>query len=352
MADNCTEGHRKKAKYLLGEEELANLKRSKSSAPESSSEPAPAPTPTSEPFPTEPLYNGPPFDPNFPFGSEAANLEYSMLSAILGSPPAGDAPSPSQPPYTGSISNASWATDSLSQSQYGQSPVLGTSGYGPNYSEQQMSIQPPGTPLSAGSGSQMSPTFMDAYPTVSRYQQPQQEPDQQLQYNPQYVQQQQVHNQPPQSLHTLEPRYRRESRSSPTSNSAFMERSSSKDSIARALGSPASSSSPTSTSMHVNYTDSIHPQNSQPQSIDALVTRPYDYTEGYHFLMKHLPSRFEKNDILRIVRALAIFRPSLIAMQMPLTEEDEMFVEKCFQRSLMVSLHHITGQQVPYYAAT
>jgi hypothetical protein len=46
--------------------------------------------------------------------------------------------------------------------------------------------------------------------------------------------------------------------------------------------------------------------------------------------------RFEKNDILRIVRALAIVRPSLIALQMPLTEEDEVFVEKCFQRSLLV----------------
>lgn len=46
--------------------------------------------------------------------------------------------------------------------------------------------------------------------------------------------------------------------------------------------------------------------------------------------------RFEKNDILRIVRALAIFRPSLIAMQMPLTEEDEVFVEKSLQRSIIV----------------
>ena len=48
--------------------------------------------------------------------------------------------------------------------------------------------------------------------------------------------------------------------------------------------------------------------------------------------------RFEKNDILRIVRALAIVRPSLIALQMPLSEEDEVFVEKCFQRSLLVSV--------------
>ena len=48
---------------------------------------------------------------------------------------------------------------------------------------------------------------------------------------------------------------------------------------------------------------------------------------------------FEKNDILRIVRALAIYRPSLIALQMPMSEEDEVFVEKCFQRSLVVRVY-------------
>jgi len=51
--------------------------------------------------------------------------------------------------------------------------------------------------------------------------------------------------------------------------------------------------------------------------------------------MKVLPFRFEKNEILRIVRALALFRPSLIAIQMPLTEEDEIFIEKCVQRSVI-----------------
>ncbi len=83
------------------------------------------------------------------------------------------------------------------------------------------------------------------------------------------------------------------------------------------------------------------------------VTTPFDYVDGYHFLMQHLQGRyvckscivismanilfrFDKMDILRIVRALAIFRPSLIALQMDLTTEDEIFAEKCFQRSLLV----------------
>jgi len=43
--------------------------------------------------------------------------------------------------------------------------------------------------------------------------------------------------------------------------------------------------------------------------------------------------RFEKNDILRIIRALATFRPSLIALQMPLTEEDEVRLALSLSRS-------------------
>lgn len=65
------------------------------------------------------------------------------------------------------------------------------------------------------------------------------------------------------------------------------------------------------------------------------VTKPYPYAQSYHYLVRHLKERFEKNDILRIIRALATFRPSLIALQMPLTEEDETFVERTFQRTLV-----------------
>ena len=49
--------------------------------------------------------------------------------------------------------------------------------------------------------------------------------------------------------------------------------------------------------------------------------------------------------MLRIVRALAIYRPSLIALLMPLSIDDEVWAEKCFQRSLLVRpiiiiIHH------------
>lgn len=65
------------------------------------------------------------------------------------------------------------------------------------------------------------------------------------------------------------------------------------------------------------------------------LTRPFPYTEGYHFLLKYVTENFQKSDVLRIVRALGLFRPSLIALQMPLTEEDEVFVERSIQRTIL-----------------
>ena len=64
-------------------------------------------------------------------------------------------------------------------------------------------------------------------------------------------------------------------------------------------------------------------------------TKPFRYTEGYHILLKYVTQKYEKSDVLRIVRALAIFRPSLIALQMALSEEDEKFVERAFQRTML-----------------
>lgn len=61
-----------------------------------------------------------------------------------------------------------------------------------------------------------------------------------------------------------------------------------------------------------------------------------NYLEGYHALIRYLQKSFKnKSDTLRIIRALSIYRPSLIALQMQLTPEDEVFVERSFQRTLI-----------------
>lgn len=41
---------------------------------------------------------------------------------------------------------------------------------------------------------------------------------------------------------------------------------------------------------------------------------------------------------MRISRALALFRPSVLASMMNLTEDDLIFTEKCLQRTLLVSI--------------
>ncbi|KAG9316248.1 hypothetical protein JVU11DRAFT_2275 [Chiua virens] len=311
MSGSCIEGHRKKAKYLLDDEELDQLK-SKPSLPEKNSDdPLPA-IPTSEPFPAnDPLFNVS-FDPNFAFGSEAANLEYSILSAILGNPSPPDsasttAPSPSQPQLPSSVPNSAWSPEPLHaqphyQTGHSQAPY-------PFTEPTRLSIPEP--TLAATAHPSPTTAFISYSPT--QFSHPSQDSTADISYPPY------PHGQ---STPSIPPRYSRD----PNSIAPLgMVRASSKEAGPQSLDT-STHPSPSSTS-------------STPQSMDhhspLSISTPYDYTEGYHFLMKHLPTRFEKNDILRIVRALAIFRPSLIALQMPMTDEDEVFVERCFQRSLL-----------------
>jgi hypothetical protein len=64
------------------------------------------------------------------------------------------------------------------------------------------------------------------------------------------------------------------------------------------------------------------------------VNKPYDYKEGFHHLVKYVKGCMQKKNILRICRALAQFRPSFMAILIHLSEEDLIFMEKCFQRTL------------------
>lgn len=73
-----------------------------------------------------------------------------------------------------------------------------------------------------------------------------------------------------------------------------------------------------------------------PSSAPSAPTYPSTRTPNTFVDQSPIFLRFEKNDILRVVRALAIFRPSLIALQMPMSEQDEVFVERALQRSLLV----------------
>ncbi|KAJ3207853.1 Dynein heavy chain 6, axonemal [Entophlyctis luteolus] len=77
------------------------------------------------------------------------------------------------------------------------------------------------------------------------------------------------------------------------------------------------------------------------------ITRPYDYREGYHYLVKYISERMDKSDIMRICGSLAKFRPSFMAVVMNLSEEDLVFMEKCFQRTLIEYEKLITYSGTP-----
>lgn len=190
-----------------------------------------------------------PFDPNFPFGSEAANLEYNILSAILGN----NNPSPSQGESTPPPTFSNWpSSDPL---------------------------------LSSQSSAFMSSSAPSSYLTYQYQDPPRTSELAELQY-PQFQQSNGS------VIHPVQPRYPLpKSPKSPLS--VFIDESSH-----GLLSPPHSNASPSLTPSVPRPADSsslvpvgTYTPGSKLQSINDRVTKPYDYTEGYHFLMKHLPIR-------------------------------------------------------------
>lgn len=69
------------------------------------------------------------------------------------------------------------------------------------------------------------------------------------------------------------------------------------------------------------------------------VTEPYSYSQGFHHLLSFARQRMDKDDMLRICKALVSFRPPFIATVTNLSRQDLVFMEKCFQRTVLVSLN-------------
>ncbi|KAI9312362.1 hypothetical protein BX666DRAFT_1986752 [Dichotomocladium elegans] len=72
-----------------------------------------------------------------------------------------------------------------------------------------------------------------------------------------------------------------------------------------------------------------------PAAVYNEVRQPFNYAEGFHYLIRYVRERMGREDLMRISRALALFRPSFLALIMNLTEEDLVFMEKCLQRTLL-----------------
>ncbi|KAI8921967.1 hypothetical protein DFJ77DRAFT_516060 [Powellomyces hirtus] len=257
LASTCADGARKKAKYLQDVDALSspakNIESNNNSSnaaspssfvpsPVSSNISAPAnppPPPAALPTPdhnnSEPNLLSFPLAPNFNFGSEAVNLEYSFLSNMLGNPPLGD---PNGMNHLHShLSHNSNTTSGFPLGNLDMNAHLG--------GQQQSTI--------AGGSNNSNAAPIESMGTTN---------------------------------------------------------------------SPVSAPEDT-------YPDT------RPTRVYKAVLRPYDYREGFHSLVRYVKGRMEKNDVMRICRALAQFRPSFMAQIMNLSEEDLVFMEKCFQRTIM-----------------
>lgn len=74
---------------------------------------------------------------------------------------------------------------------------------------------------------------------------------------------------------------------------------------------------------------------SEPAEIYANVRQPYSYTPAYHQLTIYIRTRFTREQQLRIAKSMASYRPSFIACTNTLKEDDLIFMEQCFQRTLL-----------------
>lgn len=74
---------------------------------------------------------------------------------------------------------------------------------------------------------------------------------------------------------------------------------------------------------------------STPMEIYTMINKPFSHTPGFHHLLMYLRSRFNKKDIIEICQSMAEFRPIFIACSVTLTEEDMIFMEQCYQRTLL-----------------
>ncbi|AOA61131.1 Putative zinc cluster protein of unknown function [Komagataella phaffii CBS 7435] len=65
------------------------------------------------------------------------------------------------------------------------------------------------------------------------------------------------------------------------------------------------------------------------------VVKAYQYPKAYHALTKYLKTRFERTQLIEIAKCMSKYRPSFISATKSLVENDLIFTERSFQRSLL-----------------
>ncbi|KAI9494284.1 hypothetical protein BDB00DRAFT_319203 [Zychaea mexicana] len=108
-----------------------------------------------------------------------------------------------------------------------------------------------------------------------------------------------------------------------------------RDSVSSAGSQPTTGAAGGSSSNNNNIKRKHSNHDKTPEAVYNNVRRPFNYAEGFHYLIQYVREKMGREDLMRISRALALFRPSFLALIMNLTEEDLVFMEKCLQRTLL-----------------
>ncbi|ODV97021.1 hypothetical protein PACTADRAFT_48797 [Pachysolen tannophilus NRRL Y-2460] len=88
----------------------------------------------------------------------------------------------------------------------------------------------------------------------------------------------------------------------------------------------------------------------EPQEIYSKIKEPFSYYPGYHQLIRYLTARFNKAKLVSMARTMAEYRPSFIAATCNLQEDDLIFMEQCFQRTLLEYDNYIQISGTPTIA--
>lgn len=112
------------------------------------------------------------------------------------------------------------------------------------------------------------------------------------------------------------------------------------------IGRPIPLQQQPSTAVHATglFTPAVY---DTPEDVYTKVTRPYPYTKGYHALIAYLRQRFAKPQLMVLAKSMAAYRPSFIATTKTLQEDDLIFMEKCFQRTLLEFQKFIMSSGTP-----
>lgn len=94
-------------------------------------------------------------------------------------------------------------------------------------------------------------------------------------------------------------------------------------------------------------TDPTRKRKRETASIYLAVKKPYSYTAGFHALTAYLTTRFSRERVLAIAKALATVRPSFIACNKNLTNDDLIFTEQAFQRAICEYKEIISNTSTP-----